>query len=450
MITEITKAIENHFLRREKMIQLYMNYKGFNLPIESKTVSKTSKVNSKLKNNYRGIIIDQSVGYLYGNSMSFGIDDLVYGEILGKTYNREIQKFALASSFDDVKQEVGKLASICGYSGWLVYTESIVPLRKVQEKVMYIPPWECIFDVQTPEGLVNIRYYPEERLETLDADEVYKYRTNEKIIVEVYTDKERIVYHQNAKGGLTLKERKNHNFDYRPLIKNKNNEEELGDFEKVETKIDAYDRVMSNMQDEIEQFRLAYMMMTFDVTEKELEKFIETGAFFDLDKDDRIEFLTKQINDTFIENHKKTLNDDIYKFSASIDFNDEKFSSGGAESGEARKWKLIALENKAIVKERKMSASLRELFKVLCSSWNKRGFNIDYLDIHWNFSRNIPVDLLYLADVSMKLKGNVSEDTRLSALSPLVDDVKWEKEKMAEDNQDFLDLTKPILPVGNE
>ena len=121
------------------------------------------------------------------------------------------------------------------------------------------------------------------------------------------------------------------------------------------------------------------------------------------------------------------LEENIYKFSQSVNMTDESFS-GGTQTGESRKWKILDLENKAIVKERKFEKALREQFKVLCSSWNVRGKDLKYWDVHFQFSRAIPKDLSYLADVVTKLKGIVSDRTLISLL-PFTDDVDFEFEQ---------------------
>ena len=61
-----------------------------------------------------------------------------------------------------------------------------------------------------------------------------------------------------------------------------------------------------------------------------------------------------------------------------------------------------------------------------------RGKDLKYWDIHFQFSRAIPKDLSYLADVVTKLKGIVSDRTLIS-LMPFVDDVDFEFEQREEE-----------------
>ena len=165
------------------------------------------------------------------------------------------------------------------------------------------------------------------------------------------------------------------------------------------------------------------------------------GAF-SLPEGADVDFITKQINDVFLENHKKTLNQNIYKFSSSVDMSDESFS-GASQSGESRKWKLLSLEFKAITKERKFATGLRSMFKVISSSWNTKGFELNYLDVSFTFNRSIPIDLSYIGDVAVKLKGIVSDRTLLAQL-PFVNDIEKEMETIAEEQGSNINIDKVV------
>lgn len=62
----------------------------------------------------------------------------------------------------------------------------------------------------------------------------------------------------------------------------------------------------------------------------------------------------------------------------------------------------------------------------------------DYLKVWFSFKRNLPSNILEEAEIAAELKGQVSEETRLSMLS-FVDDVQYEIERMKAE-QDAYDL----------
>lgn len=61
------------------------------------------------------------------------------------------------------------------------------------------------------------------------------------------------------------------------------------------------------------------------------------------------------------------LEENILRFAKSVNFSDESF--GGNVTGVAMKFKLMALENKCITMERKMTAALRYQYKLIFSAW---------------------------------------------------------------------------------
>lgn len=434
----IKDLIAKHQTKKSRMINLYKRYKGEGLNIELKEGSQSMNVNNIIKNNYRKVIVDQSVGYLFGVPMSISLDDANYEEHLYQRNHSKIQRFLKLNNFNDVIAETEKIRACSGYSAWLVYRDTSSEIRMMQ-----VDAWNTIF-IENEQGeiILALRFYDVE----VETNKGKQTRTK----TEVFDNTNLYYYIEDEKGNYLLdgQEAKNprpHRFKYVPLVKIKNNEEEIGDFEQVETLIDAYDYNLSSVQDEIEAFRMAYLAVYgAEIDEEVMLEIKKTGIFqiprgLEGENDVRLEFITKQINDVLYENQKKTLNDNIYKFSSSIDMSDERFSGGG-ESGESRKWKLISLENKAIIKERKMETALNQLFKIVCSGWEIEGLNIDYLDIFYSFKRNLPIDLLYLGEVANKFKGVVSEDTRLGLLNGVVDDIEYEKRKMKEDMEGNIDF----------
>lgn len=416
--SEIIKdLITEHQTLASKMKANYKRYTGEDVPILKRTFDDESKPNNKIINPYEDIIVDEGNGYLMGTPIDYKLDRELYSDddIL------EFKRWHKRNDIADLDSETDKKSRICGYAARLCYID-----KEGTERVMQVDPWETIFiqDGSLDELQFALRYYSIE-----DGEET-------KIKVEWYDDTQITYYIGDLDDGFKLdnSEQVNpqpHMFNYCPLIKFINNDEEQSDFEKVIPSIDAYNKLISDSMNEAEQFTHAYMKFKgMTVDEEEFEKIKRLGGIAVTQEGD-VDFITKNINDTFIQNLKTTLEENIYKFSKTVNMSDEKFS-GASQSGESRKWKLLTLEFRAIIKERKFSKGLRQMFKVLASSWQKRGINIDYLDIDYKFIRNIPIDLSYWGDVIQKLKGNISDETLYSIL-PFVEAME-EIEKM--NNQD--------------
>lgn len=428
----IQKILDWHEPHRKKMLELYNRWRGEGLPIQSRQLPNPEKPNNKIPNDYRGYIINQIVGYLFGQPISYSLDTRKYDEAKAKENQECISRFTILNAIDDLDSETGKLMSICGYAARLLYID-----KDGEERAMNIFPWEAVFIENGGEITHAIRYYTVKDI--ISGQEHKKVEWYDSKNVTFLIEKEGEYVPDLNEEKVDENGTKRHLFDYVPLIRFQNNDEEQGDFEKVEELIDAYNKIVSDAVNEIETFAHAYMKFkgVEGVDKETIDNAKQTGGF-EVPADGDVDFITKNINDTFVENTKKTLNENIHKFSASVDMSDEKFS-GGAQTGESRKWKLVALENKAGTKARKFSKGLREQFKVLCSSWKTKGFDIDHLDIFWEFKRNIPIDLAYVADFASRMKGIHSDHTLLSQI-PYIDDVAYEKELMRQEKEDMIDL----------
>lgn len=437
--SEIIKdLIDQHAPKREKMLALYKRYKAEEVPILNRSFEDPGKINNKLNNSFDSEIVDTKVGYFIGHPISYQVDR---EQSNVEEINKVLADFVLRNNIDNLDSETVKMAAICGYSARLLYVDT-----DGLERVMNLPPWEVIlvYDRSINEPQFALRYY----------DVIVKEGKQEKTRtrVEWYDNSHVTFFIQNDSGDFVMDETepenpKPHVYDLVPVIIFPNNEELQGDAEKVLSLIDAYDRTLSDINSEIEQFRLAYMAFYgYEVDEEIMAKARRTGAFGLDEKGEGVgvEFITKEINDAVIEHHLDRLEANIMRFSKSVNMTDQNFSQN--LSGVAIRYKLMALETKCITMERKMTAALRQQFRVLSTAWAKKGIPVDYTNIFFQFKRNLPVHLRDEAESSNLLKGLVSERTRLSQLS-FVDDVEWELDEMARDAEGRINLDEE---AGNE
>lgn len=429
----ISDMIDENEPEKNRMLGLYQRYKA---DLDGPTIfSRESivyedfetggnvrrlddKVNNKLNNAFDVDIVDTKVGYMFGHPISYNVDDEQ------AALKKEIVNFILRNNAEDIDSEHGKMAAICGQSARLAYID-----REGNERLKNINPWEVIFlgdDIHEPD--YSLRYYKQ-------GDDLY---------VEFYDDTNIYFYKRSGGTNFVSTETKPHLFEYNPLFGLANNAELKGDAEKVLSLIDAYDRTLSDASNEIEQYRLAYLILKgIGADEETLRNLKKNGVFELMDKDDDVKYLTKDINDQMIENHLNRLEDNILRFAKSVNFTDESFA--GNTSGVAMKYKVMALENKCITMERKFVSSLRYQFKVIFSAWAKRkGISKDdYLSVWFGFKRNLPLNVADDALATVQLKGMVSEKTRL-ALLPFVDSVDYELEAMEEDALRYGEKLEPL------
>lgn len=446
--TIIAMLIEEHKDDRDRMKSQYERYKvkleGVPIlqrkPIEYEDFETgaikriDNKVNNQLNNAFDVEIVDTKVGYMFGHPISYESEDKE------SKLAKEIKDFNTRNIVEDEDSEWGKKATICGYGARLVYVDTDGKLR-----IKNINPWEVIIlsDGDITEPVFSMRYFSSFTLENGVKKEIHK--------AEFY-DSKKIYFFQSNDGGAnyTLVGTQIHFADYCPLFGLPNNEELMGDAEKVYKLIDAYDRTISDASNEIEQYRLAYLILKgLGADEETLNNLKRTGIFELFDEKDDVSYLTKDINDSLIENHLDRLEENILRFAKSVNFSDESF--GTSITGVAMRFKIMALENKCITMERKMTAALRYQYKVLCSVWAKKGIctTEDYLKVWFSFKRNLPSNLLDEAQTTSQLRGQVSEKTRLSLLS-FVDDVDYEIEEMEKEKEAYsINLDKVDLNDSN-
>lgn len=189
---------------------------------------------------------------------------------------------------------------------------------------------------------------------------------------------------------------------------------------------DAYETNLSDIVNEISDYRLAYLIMlgcsidyqTKDAEGKtQLDYMKEKGIINADEKDVIIKFLTKDINDTFVQNTLDVLKKNIYEISNHIDTN-EKLQSN--TSGSALRNRLIGLEQRVRDSEGSMKNIIQGRMYFLFKLFNRiESVDYDYRDISVKFTLNIPQDDLLMAQTLSQfgIGENISLKTALAQLS---------------------------------
>lgn len=424
----IKELLDSHSDIAQTYKNKYNKYKQEKLEIQSRVFDDPNKINNKIANDYRSTIVDQVVGYMFGTPIGYGINEMNYNEQEYQAILKKINRFLMLSDIQDLDSETGKICAICGKAYRLCFIN-----EDGEESVVELMPWEVIALKNENRIKYALRYY-----------EYYDAQGKESTKIDFYDDIYIYTFTKQDEGFIMSEEPREHLFKFCPVVEFENNKEVMGDFDRVETLIDAYDRLVSDNQNELEEFRQAYMVFDggAELEKEDIIRARQTGAFTVPDGC-KPYFLTKSINSSFNDGQRQVLEENIYKFSKSVNMSDEKFS-GSTQSGESRKWKLIDLENKAITKERKFSKSLKDMFRILCSAWNVKGIELDYLDVYFSFTRTLPIDLSYYGEVATQFKGIVADKTLLEML-PMIDDVEYELELQAKEAQQKVEEQMAIM-----
>ena len=174
---------------------------------------------------------------------------------------------------------------------------------------------------------------------------------------------------------------------------------------------DAFETNFSDIGNEISDFRSAYMVFTgCEIPKEDIPEMKQLGVLQTKDKDSTIQWLIKNINDSFIQNTLDRYVDTMYQISCHINHNEGMVSN---LSGVALRSRLIALENKCDLEEKAHKNIVKNRMRFLCMYLNlKKNKNYDYKDIKALYTPNIPMDDLGTAQMLAQVpEGIISKDT---------------------------------------
>lgn len=435
-------------------------YEGKHKILNRKKIDK-NKPNNKVVNDFFGQIIDNTVGYFLGNPIILNYteptpekprvdtDPVDVGVDMGQIEDTVIQDYldelGVENDKDDLFIEWGKEAMIKGLSHILVYQD-----EESVTRFMRISPEDLIIVYEnsaTKKAKYKIRLYDidtEDTGVTTHYAEVYSATKMELFKCTDSTD----VGAGREFCSYAFVEEKPHIYGRIPIVTVYNNEEQMSDLEKIESLVADYDKVLSDVSNEFEAFRNAYLMLKNMTAGKDgINKLKDEGIIEVMENGD-VKFVTKQIQTEALENHLNRLEKSIYTFSQVPNLSDENFA--GNLSGVAIRFKLFGLETKCIIKERKMEKAIRELVRVLTVPIRvSTGKEVDLLNLKVEFTRNVPNNLTEIVDTVTKLDGKVDKETLLSLL-PFIDNPKEVLDKMEQEAQRAKKSADPYSPENVE
>lgn len=421
---------------RERKYKAYTSEEN-EIDSRPKPNTKIIKVNNKLHAGLYNTIVDQAADHFTGIPVKWDYDiteqrksliqktkDLFLGNVSSKIKTpKEFDRLAelvKEMRFAMLDSDTARYQGACGVAFRL-----LEPVETEGEWQL----WAC-----------NVEPWRAEKYENADIFIREKYDTHQKKFFEemkVVTKKKILTYNRYVETNLMneaetfkLTAETDNPLETFYLSEFKNNTNRYCDFEVAEELSDAFDRSLSDQQNEVEQFKLAYMMISGSrLGEEEAQRMMEQLGIINLpDPQAKVGYVTKDINKDFNEYHLNQLKKLYYTVTKSIDFNDEVFKSNS--SGEARKWQIIALEAKTNTKEQYFKEGLKEVAETMAAfiKFNDK-LEVDVSKIVFTFSRSLPTDIGYLAEALPKLAPYVSKRTIINQI-PFVKDPDYEADMM--------------------
>lgn len=246
-------------------------------------------------------------------------------------------------------------------------------------------------------------------------------------------NKDKIQYYTGHLGSLTLVKEEPNYFGDIPVIEFIESQERKSCYEDAISIVDAIENILSSSINEIEYFDNAYLhLKNLAATEDTDIQDMKNNRVLLTDQDGEVEFITKSINDTYIQNILDRLTNDYHKLTKTPALTDESFS--GNASGVALKFKLFGLEKDMSKKESKWRRSLQRMLELIHNRLAMIGQVYDYKEVKITFTRALPTNALEQADLIAKLSGIVSTETLLSQLD-FIEKPQEEYQKLQEEKQ---------------
>ena len=427
-VQDLKEALEAFIKNELPNLQKMEDYYSGKHNILNKKNRTTDKEDAKLVHDYPGYITTIATAYFLGKPISYTLQD--------DKLKKDFEKLSEYLSTEEEQQENFEHSENCSIFGksyelWYKNADNTIGNAVVDPRDCFILRDNTV----KKEITAAVRW---DKTKNKEDKWVYKLEVYDSTTVTTYeflsdSDKKEV---PNIKGVTKL-----HGFNQVPIIEFLNNKRAFGDFKKVVSLIDGYDEAASTSIDDMTDFTDALLVLTnVGGTDKETLKKIKEDKLMLIDDDGDAKWLIKQVNDSYAQNNKNRLNQDIHKFSMIPDMQDKEFS--GNSSGVALGYKLLALEQLAAQKEMHFKKAINQRLQLMIDFYNLK---IKATDIQKVFTRNVPKNLVEAADTAQKLQGIVSHETILSTL-PFIEDAKAELEKIKaeEDINVMKDMNTPI------
>lgn len=430
--TFLTKLVDKFLSREVPAFLKLKEYYAVKTAILTRTMDE-GKPNNRIAHGFARYISNMATSYFIGKPIKYVAEDKEYQELLKKELGNNY--------IGTVNYEASKEASKKGIAFLLLFLDEGGTLRiKKCDAETVIP----IYSPKLGEFLEGaVRIWDEY---DIDGNLLSQWAA-------LYDKKEIRTFKRTGPGSMFhLEDVEIHMFDDIPVIVIWNNEEACGDYEPHIPLIDGYDRAQSDTSNDMDYFSDAYLcisgagelMEEIGTGEEEEERKkaadLRKNRILFLDEKGQAQWLVKNTSDASSENFKDRLYRDLFLLAQVPALSDESFA--GNLTGVAIRYKLIGLEELAVMKQSKFEAAQKKLVKLVTDYINlKYNKDFDPETVQQKYERNfIANDEETIANVK-NLEGIVSRDTQLQMLpSKIVPDSGAEMEKIRTERLEDEDL----------
>lgn len=217
-------------------------------------------------------------------------------------------------------------------------------------------------------------------------------------------------------------------------------------YNKIKNLNDSLNQVMSDQINVISDYRSAYLVVTGADVDEETAELLKTKGILNPKGDGKVNWLMKEMNDSYIQNMISEIKKDIYEICDHIDAQ-EKLQSN--TSGVALRTRLVFLEQRCKTVFDAICNTITDRMWFLFQYLNLKNLTYDYKDVKVTFNPCIPQDILTIAQTISQLGDKISTETALSQI-PWVQNPAEEMAKIRKEQEDeqAIDLSK--VGLSNE
>lgn len=419
--SEISTLIDRKKSANDILTKLNDYYLGYNDILKRNNLTQdeinkgVTKPNNRLSHPYAYSITSLITGYFSGIPVRYVLPDkryqVLYEKILDFNDSRSVDT---SISIDESK---------FGYACEQLYLDEEANIR-----FNNIDPYNIIFvcdDNIDEEPWCVIKFKDRYSLEGQYTDSYD---------VEVYYEDKVEIYKNN----FNKKDEEKNPFNDVPFILYENNQDFIGDYERVINLIDAYDLIESDRANDIEYNTDAFLFVKgVDIDSDEAIKMRKMRIFNagNSESNADIKYIEKTgTASSNIQTYIEQINADIHKFSLTPDLNSEAFLASNA-SGTALKLKFQGLETLCKTKESYFEKGLRRRLELINNILNlKMNNDVNLInDTKIIFTRNTVDNVKDLIEQTNSLSGIVTKETQVEMLDGIIDASK-ELERLEEQN----------------
>jgi SPP1 family phage portal protein len=414
----IESILQEHKSFKSRYKHTYDYYIG-NHKILYKTMTDPTKPNNKVICSLPSYSVDIRTGYFSGEPITFTSD------------NEKQQEAVLSvleyNDFQDINSELDKLTAIYGHAFLILWIDEDGQIRMATE---------------SPDNVILV-YDNTLALNPIGAIRYFEYKdalTNNDILEMTVFKKDSIEYYTGSQKNLTLTKKEPNYFGDIPVIEFMENAERKCCYLDSINTVDAIEEILSSCMNEIEYFGSCYMTFKgLTGTEPEDIQDMKNNRSIILEEGGEVQFITRDVNDTFIQNTLNSLTERYHMLTKTPALSDESFS--GNASGVALKFKLFGLEKDLSKKESKWRKSIQKMLELITNRLNMIGGSYRYQDVKITFSRALPTNSLENAQLVSSLNGIVPTETLIAQLD-FIEKPKEEMKKLQEEKMQFFNSTQ--------